>query len=159
MQKIFITVGLPGSGKTKWAKEYIKKHPQTLIVSRDDFRTSLHGGKYVFDEKLENLIGETSDFLIENLVEKGFNIIIDETNGNIYRRLFLIKTIREHAEINNKKVKIIAIVFNNKNNLKNRMKEPRGYSKEKWKTIINKMKKNWHNVNKKEGFDKIIYIS
>jgi predicted kinase len=155
MQKVFILSGLPGSGKSFWSKSYIKKHPNTLIVSRDDIRTSLHGGKYVFDDKIEPHICTINDTMIEVLLETKKDIIIDETNGNRIRRAVLISRIQMYRT---KKVKIIAVVFKEHDNLKFRMKEPRGYTKTKWKQIINYMRKNWQPVIEEEGFDQIIYI-
>lgn len=37
MQKIIITVGLPGSGKTTFSKKYIKKHLGNIIVNHIEF--------------------------------------------------------------------------------------------------------------------------
>ena len=38
MSKIIVLQGVPASGKSTWAKNYIKDHPDTVIVSRDAIR-------------------------------------------------------------------------------------------------------------------------
>lgn len=43
MKKIILTRGVPGSGKSTWANEYVAKNPGWYILSRDDFREKLFG--------------------------------------------------------------------------------------------------------------------
>ena len=38
MAKIILCRGIQGSGKTTWAKQYCKEHPNTIRVNRDDIR-------------------------------------------------------------------------------------------------------------------------
>jgi DNA transposition AAA+ family ATPase len=40
--------GVPGSGKSTWAKEYANTHPNTLIVDTDEVRKSVTGSYQVF---------------------------------------------------------------------------------------------------------------
>lgn len=155
IQKIFITVGLPGSGKTTWSKKYIKKYPKTLLISCDDLRQCLHAGKYIFDPKLENLIEKTTNYIICESVTLGKDIIIDETNLTTTRRQSLIKIIKKSAK---QKYQIIAVNIKCKDNLKRRLKESRGYSKKHWEKIIKNMKKNYNPITNNEGFNKIIEI-
>ena len=37
-RKLIILTGLPASGKSTFAKQYIQEHPDTKIVSRDEIR-------------------------------------------------------------------------------------------------------------------------
>ena len=39
--KLILTKGLPASGKTTWAKEYIQKYPETANLCKDDLRLQL----------------------------------------------------------------------------------------------------------------------
>ncbi len=41
--KIIITRGIPGSGKTTWAKNFVKNNPNYIRISRDDLRSILIG--------------------------------------------------------------------------------------------------------------------
>jgi predicted kinase len=47
---LYILIGLPGSGKTTWAKNKAKDDLRTVIISRDGFRSMIKGeGEYIFD--------------------------------------------------------------------------------------------------------------
>ena len=53
MQKIIILKGIPASGKSTFAKEYIQTNPNFRRVNRDELRT-MHNG-YRLEDKNENL--------------------------------------------------------------------------------------------------------
>lgn len=53
MAKLIMMKGLPGSGKTTWAKEYQKNNPGTIRVNKDELRLMLHDG--VFSKDNENV--------------------------------------------------------------------------------------------------------
>ncbi len=85
MQKIILTVGLPASGKSTWAKAEIAKDPNSWCrVNNDDIRAMLNGSVYSPD--YEKLITETRNFLIREGLKRGKSVIID--NLNIARRHF-----------------------------------------------------------------------
>lgn len=77
---IILTVGIPGSGKSTWAKEYIKDRPETIRVCRDELRLML-GGKAMLDNKGERLVTKLVEHAIANKGNK--NIIVDQTNCNL----------------------------------------------------------------------------
>lgn len=41
MSKIILCRGIQGSGKTTWAKQYCKEHPDSIRVNRDDIRAMM----------------------------------------------------------------------------------------------------------------------
>lgn len=85
MQKIILTVGLPASGKSTWAKAEVAKDPDSWCrVNNDDIRAMLNGS--VYSPEYEKLITETRNFLIREGLKRGKNVIID--NLNINRRHF-----------------------------------------------------------------------
>lgn len=43
MPKFIMLCGLPAVGKDSWAREYVKKYPDTIIHSSDDIREELYG--------------------------------------------------------------------------------------------------------------------
>lgn len=79
MQKVIFTRGLPGSGKSTWAKEFVKKNPDTIRVCRDDLRR-MRGTYWL--PKQEDLITEMELACIEAAIYEGKNVIVDATNFN-----------------------------------------------------------------------------
>lgn len=82
---LFITVGVPGSGKTTWAKEKARQLGNTLTVSRDDIRKTLYcaGGDltgYRFTEEKENLICRVQEDIVRNALASGKNVIVHNTH-------------------------------------------------------------------------------
>lgn len=78
-QTLIILLGIPGSGKSYFANDYILKHPNTIILSRDTFRFGFCNSDIVPDY-IEELITETIFDIFKNLVWRGYNIILDQTN-------------------------------------------------------------------------------
>jgi len=76
---VIILVGIPGSGKSTWAKQQIIEHPNTIRVNRDDFRLMLKNNQVV-DYKVEKLINKLQRVTIIEGLKNGFNVIVDNTN-------------------------------------------------------------------------------
>lgn len=78
--KLLILQGIPGAGKTTWAREFIKnKGTEWVIVNRDSIRESL--GDY-WVPKRESLVTSIENYTIEISLNKGYNVIVDATNLN-----------------------------------------------------------------------------
>jgi T4 RnlA family RNA ligase len=74
---LILTKGLPASGKTTWAREYIQKHPETANLCKDDLRSQLSG-----TGKREKRIVKVRDLLTEYYFEQGYSVIWSDTNLN-----------------------------------------------------------------------------
>lgn len=80
MSKLIICRGIPASGKSTWAKQWVLEDSEHRVrINQDDIRLML--GKYWVPsrEKLVQHIQKES--LIEALT-KGYDIVIDNTNLN-----------------------------------------------------------------------------
>lgn len=76
---LHIMRGLPGCGKSTWAKQWVAEHPQIRArVSRDDLRRMLHGG-YV-DTFTEEQVTFAQRGSILNLLRAGWDVVVDDTN-------------------------------------------------------------------------------
>ncbi|GAA4248313.1 hypothetical protein GCM10022255_027810 [Dactylosporangium darangshiense] len=86
MSSLTITRGLPGSGKTTWAKQ----QPRLVRVNRDDLRRMLHGG-LVADPQLrgraEKEVTAAHHAAVEGLLRAGAHVVCDDTNlrGRVVR--------------------------------------------------------------------------
>lgn len=98
MLKLYMTKGLPASGKTTWTKEMLLKDSSLVRVNKDDLRAMLHGGKWSkINEKQVVLI---RDDIIENTLAQGRNIIVDDTNLHPkHRERFELLANRYNAEL------------------------------------------------------------
>ncbi|MGL5035385.1 MAG: AAA family ATPase [Microcystaceae cyanobacterium] len=79
MLKVIICKGLPGSGKSTWAKKLIDDHPgQYKRVNKDDLRAMLDNGK--FSRSNEDFVLEVRNQILLMALKEGKHIIIDDTN-------------------------------------------------------------------------------
>lgn len=78
MQRVILTKGLPGSGKSTWAKEQVAKGTGFKRVSKDDLRAMIDNGKW--SKSNEKTILKARDALILALLREGFHVIVDDTN-------------------------------------------------------------------------------
>jgi len=83
--KVIFCVGISGSGKSTWATRYIKTHPNTIRVNRDDIRVGLMGtldGYYKRDDvnRLEKAVTEIEIAMFQMAARLGFDVISDNTN-------------------------------------------------------------------------------
>jgi predicted kinase len=81
MIKVIMPVGIPGSGKSTWAKAEIAKDPANWVrVNNDDLRAMMNGS--VWSAEYEKLVGDARNYLIRDAMKRGKNIIIDNLNLN-----------------------------------------------------------------------------
>lgn len=78
MPKLIMLVGMPGSGKTTYAKKYIEEHEHTIHLSSDLIRKELYG-----DESVQGDPGEVFSLMQSRAIEalnNGQNVVYDATN-------------------------------------------------------------------------------
>lgn len=77
MVELYITRGLPGSGKSTWARAWVRENPKRRAeVNRDQLREMLHGG-YVDAEPVINV---ARDAAITALLKAGVSVVCSDTN-------------------------------------------------------------------------------
>lgn len=98
-----MTYGLPGSGKTTWAMEEVRKsNGRIKRVNMDSLRTMIDSGLYSKDR--ETSIFEVRHFIINYYLNKGYSVIVDDTNLNPKQKALMEIVIKDWEEKNNKKV-------------------------------------------------------
>lgn len=78
MKKILMLRGLPASGKTTFAKELLKTEQNWKRINKDDLRAMLDNGKW--SKTNESFVLDERDRLIQVSLEKGFSVVVDDTN-------------------------------------------------------------------------------
>jgi len=76
MKTVFMTIGFSGSGKSTYARDYVKIHPDTKIVSPDGFR-KMFNGEYKYLPEMDDVITQSTFDAAENLLQAGYNVAID----------------------------------------------------------------------------------
>ena len=80
MTRLIICRGLPASGKTTVAKQWVSEDPTNrLRVNRDDIRAMMHGGVYIKGETEQRVI-KARDAIIDEALFSGVDVISDDTN-------------------------------------------------------------------------------
>lgn len=81
MTVLHITRGLPGSGKSTYAKAWVAQDPQRRVrVNRDDLRDMLHGTRDSLTSAQERAVTEASHHAVEALLRTGRDVVVDDTH-------------------------------------------------------------------------------
>lgn len=80
MQKVIFLRGLPGSGKSTWAKEFISKNPNWVRTNKDEIRLQL--GITNWSKEQERIVEETEYMAVEFALRGDSSVIIDNTHFN-----------------------------------------------------------------------------
>lgn len=85
---VVLTCGLPGSGKTTWAEDFVKRKPMVEIVCRDDFRRlqrDFQKGKK--NKRIEKSAKVWRDNAVRKHIGYGQHVIVADTNLNLEARI------------------------------------------------------------------------
>lgn len=88
MQHFIMLVGLPGSGKSTYAKDFIKKHPNTVHLSSDAIRAELYGDESVQTD--HNKVFRIMHQRVFDNLREGKDVIYDATNVVRKKRVALL---------------------------------------------------------------------
>lgn len=96
--EVILCIGVPASGKSTWAKEFVKKNQNFVRTSRDDFRFMLKDMS-MCEPKIEKLIGELQKNVILNALGCNLSVIVDNTNVKIKYINEFIDMVKEYANV------------------------------------------------------------
>lgn len=81
MTRLVITRGLPGSGKTSFARAWSKEPGRAKAPSRDELRASLYGIEGFCTRDQEQTITAVQESAVRSLIGSGLSgVIVDDTN-------------------------------------------------------------------------------
>lgn len=99
MTSLTLTIGLPGSGKTTWAKKIRQEHPHTVLVSRDGIRQELFGEFTNYSPAQESLVTSVQEKTVDKALEQGRHVIIHDMNlKKSYRKRWASYAVKHGAE-------------------------------------------------------------
>jgi len=148
---LFMLVGLPGSGKSTYAKMLQitsrNRGPNPVIVSTDEIRGELLGNDE--DQSGNEMVFETAyDRICHNLLE-GLDVIFDATNINKKRRIFFLKKI---GKIPCSRVCHVVMTPFEECLRRNAARE-----RQVPEEVLKRMYMNWNPPHKHEGFDEVTF--
>lgn len=88
--KVIYTVGIPGSGKSHFAKELAKKE-KALILSSDEIRHELYGDSTI---QKSRIIYRVLYERLNEYIKNGQSVIVDATNIDRERRMFSLNKLK-----------------------------------------------------------------
>jgi predicted kinase len=90
-----MTKGLPGSGKTTWAREQVLKAVPggAVIVCKDDLRAMLHADR--FHGQHERQVVKARNALVKMFLAQGVSVIVADTNLNPHHERALSEIAKE----------------------------------------------------------------
>lgn len=98
MPKFIMMVGLPGSGKSTWAKEYARtSENETVILSSDLIREELFGSRGVDVQTPENheKVFTTMFRRAKSALAEGKNVVYDATNLKKKNRIHVLRGLQD----------------------------------------------------------------
>jgi len=151
MSIIYIAVGLPGSGKSTYAKNFIKGK-DIEYLSSDELRAVY--GKDQSDQSVTSIVFGHIKRKVDEFLKDGKNVLVDATSINRKERSDYIKTAKKYG------AKVVAIVFKmDRQGLIDRNKK-RGEQggREVPTFVIDKMLAKFEEPSYDEGIDVMIYV-
>ena len=139
--EVVLYIGIPASGKSTNAKEFISKNPNYVIVSRDNFRYGLMN-KGLCEPKVEDMITELVDYTILNSLKHNLNVIVDNTNLKAKHIKHFIDLVHERANVSFRQFDVQVKTCIERDNLRDR---------KVGESVINRMYKDY--VNLVDSFD------
>ena len=98
MKEVRILIGIPASGKSTFAKNFVFSHKDYKIVSTDNIRWKLFGNPSI--QGNPKMIFAIAYKDIMSYLDKGYNVIFDATNISRKNRVNLINFLKE-CEVEN----------------------------------------------------------
>lgn len=157
--KIYVLVGLPGSGKSTWIKNNRKNIGENAaIVSSDDYidMKAAEEGKTYSQAYSDHIGGATmhAKKTFSEAVKEGRNIVVDQTNMGTKRRKTWL------SQVGNKYEKIAVVFDVPERELFERLNDrAQKTGKIIPMKVIDEMASRYNPPSKEEGFDKIIRVS
>ena len=93
MKEVHILIGIPASGKSTFAKNFVFSHKDYKIVSTDDIRWKLFGNPSI--QGNPKMIFAIAYKDIMSYLDKDYNVIFDATNISRKNRANLINFLNE----------------------------------------------------------------
>lgn len=107
--KIKILSGIPGCGKTTWARNFISENPDTKRVNRDDLRKMFDDSRMT--DGNESFVNKAKLALVKTCIDFDKDMVIDDTHCYKDYLIWFINEIRTYTNGLNKPIFIEIVDF------------------------------------------------
>ena len=151
MNTLYITVGLPGSGKSTYVKNFIKDK-EIEYLSSDSLRAVY--GKSEEDQTVTPLVFGHIKRKVDEFLKDGKNVLVDATSVNRKERSDYINTAKKYG------ARVVAIVFkmDRLGLIERNKKRGEQGGREVPTFVIDKMLAKFEEPSYDEGIDVMIYV-
>jgi predicted kinase len=105
MKKVILMRGLPGSGKSTYAKQLVAAAPNTYKrINRDDLRAMFDNSHW--SPGNEKFVKKVRDILIIKALEEGKHVIVDDTNLSSTNETRVRQLVQEFNKMHNDTVQV-----------------------------------------------------
>lgn len=94
MATLYLTVAIPGTGKTTLARKFVAENPHVVYLSSDGLRAVL--GKSEDDQNVSGQVFQYVRNMVEFYLRNGFSVLVDATNYNKKNRDSLVSSARRN---------------------------------------------------------------
>lgn len=147
---LYILIGIPCSGKSYYAKKYLKSK-SSVIISTDEIRKEYTGTKQ-FDKEFNNEIFTIAVKRIKEQLIMNNDVVFDATNTNKKYRKAIIDLGKQCNS------RIVAVVMLTPLYVCLRRNKQRDHESMIPEEVLNNYNKSNLNINYSEGFDEIINV-
>lgn len=97
-RQVKILIGIPGSGKSTWSKDFVSKNPDWVRVGRDDFRFMLKDSP-ILDPKGEKMLNDLMTQTTRKALLSGYNVVLDNTHCKLKYINEAIASVNDLADV------------------------------------------------------------
>ena len=152
MNKIIITVGAPGSGKSTWIEKYKHAHPYVTVLSSDALRAVF--GKDENDQTVSAKVFQYMESEADRLVNSGNTVLIDATNMHRKARKPWVDLAKKYRVI----IEAYVFVVNRDELIDRNQKRGDAGGRNVPTHVIDRMLNNYVAPSHEEGFDRVHFV-
>src|SRR5574344_1246292 len=109
MKKLYLLMGISGSGKSTWARDFQSKFSDSIVISRDAVRFSLVKENEAYFTKEKKVFKTFAHLACEAIKAEINNVILDATHLNFSSRQKILNAIKEPLQEHGYKVIVMHI--------------------------------------------------
>ena len=152
MNKIIITVGAPGSGKSTWIEKYKRAHPYVTVLSSDALRAVF--GKDENDQTVSAKVFQYMESEADRLVNSGNTVLIDATNMHRKARKPWVELAKKYRVI----IEAYVFVVNRDELIDRNQKRGDAGGRNVPTHVIDRMLNNYVAPSHEDGFDRVHFV-